>query len=300
MKLLEAPPHSTTRPDPATTLLLESVRADALRDLVTRLSVPRHFTAESRANREIGDFIETEFASMGYKTQRHGSCANILAVPQHHDGPCPEILLGAHYDSVPGTPGADDNASAVAGMLAVARALSPTSSPVGFVAFNREEDDLFGSREFVADFVLARGIQLREVHVLEMIGYCDHRPGTQSLPPELPIDVGDVGDFIALVCNDRSNHLAPTVLDHAATYLPGFPVKALQVFGGKERLVHHLERSDHSPFWHAGIPATMWTDTSEFRNQNYHQSSDTPESLDYEFLKKVVQVLVAYLAGRSA
>jgi hypothetical protein len=125
-----------------------------------------------------------------------------------------------------------------------------------------------------------------------MVGYCSHSPGSQELPPGIPIKIPDVGDFLGLIGNRRSNALIDGILEQSKSYLPGFPVLGLKVYHGLEKFAPHLRRSDHAPFWKTGIPALMWTDTSEFRNPNYHQWSDTPDTLDYVFLRRVTQLLL--------
>ncbi len=114
------------------------------------------------------------------------------------------------------------------------------------------------------------------------------------MPPGIPAFIApDVGDFLALLANRHSNAIGEALLDLAASYVPGFPVVALKMYLGIERLIKDLHRSDHAPFWEAGIPALMWTDTSEFRNPHYHRETDTPETLDYEFLTRVTQLTLA-------
>ena len=223
-----------------------------------------------------------------------GEYANVVArLRKAPDSAC--VLVGAHYDSVSDTPGADDNASAVAALLACAKILAhhAPECPVCFVAFNREEDGLLGSADFVRTIVAERNISVREAHVLEMVGYCDHRPGSQAIPPGLPIQMPDRGDFLGLLANKDSIDMASTVLQMARTYQPDFPVLSLKVFAGVEKLLPVLQRSDHAPFWNAGIPTILWTDTSEFRNHYYHQPTDTPDTLDYDFLRSVTQILIA-------
>ena len=130
--------------------------------------------------------------------------------------------------------------------------------------------------------------------MLEMVGYCQHTPGSQDLPPGLPIKLGhDKGDFLAVIANRHSNSRLKPIIKCAATYVPDFPVLGLKVVFGLEKKFSDLRRSDHAPFWDKKIPAFMWTDTSEFRNPNYHMPSDTPDTLDYEFLQTVTQLLVA-------
>jgi Zn-dependent M28 family amino/carboxypeptidase len=199
------------------------------------------------------------------------------------------------------TPGADDNASAVAAMLACAKVcatLHPRPA-IGFVAFNREEDDLAGSKDFVAHFLPEAGFKVAAIHVLEMVGYASSEPGSQRVPERLPIRMPKVGDFLGLLANRHSSHEADEVLKTARSYLPDFPAMNLKVALGIERFFPVLARSDHAPFWEAGIPAVMWTDTSEFRNPHYHQASDTPETLDYTFLANVARLLCAHVFSRK-
>ena len=287
-----------------------SIDKDWLRAVVERISIPRHYEAQPENNRQVGAWVEQQFQSLGYRTIRQGPYDNIVAMPATvaESDFQPRILIGAHYDSKPRTPGADDNGSAVAAMLGCAKAVQEFNKVLGqqensrgtqivLVAFNREEDGLLGSCDFVENYLPASW-KLDEVHILEMVGYCDHSPGSQGVPEGLPIKLShDRGDFLALIANRSSNSLLKPILKVAATYVPGFPVWGLKVFFGLENKFSDLRRSDHAPFWDRKIPAFMWTDTSEFRNHNYHQPTDTPETLDYEFLKKVTQLLVARCCG---
>jgi Zn-dependent M28 family amino/carboxypeptidase len=187
---------------------------------------------------------------------------------------------------VPGSPGADDNGSAVAVCLECARLVK--ENDVGstmIVLFNREEDGLLGSRQFVAYLAAQPAWAIAEAHIFEMVGFCSHAAGSQRTPPGVPVLAApDVGDFLGLLANRHSNSIAENLLTLAATYIPQSPVLALKIYLGIEKYFGHLLRSDHTPFWEAGIPAIMWTDTADFRNPNYHRASDTPDTLDYEFL----------------
>jgi Zn-dependent M28 family amino/carboxypeptidase len=280
------------RTDADVAAVLAGVSPARLHAYVDALSFPRHYVVERRANLRARDLLRDVLLGLGYEPRLQGSFDNIVATTGG-DGPC--LLLGAHYDSVPGTPGADDNASAVAACLECARlAKEHDLGPVMIVLFNREEDGLLGSREFVAD--LAPGT-VAEAHVFEMVGYRRRDAGSQRTPPGLPSFLTpDVGDFLALLANRRSNGIAEALLKLAASYVAGFPVLALKVYLGIERYLGHLQRSDHAPFWQAGVPAVMWTDTSEFRNPHYHQTTDTPETLDYDFLADVTRLALARVA----
>ena len=121
------------------------------------------------------------------------------------------------------------------------------------------------------------------------------RPGSQRLPRGLPIRLGrDRGDFLAVLGNRRSRKLVDSLMRCATSYVPELQVLGLKIWCGLENRVHHLRHSDHAPFWKAGKPALMWTDTAEFRNPNYHQPTDTPDTLDYEFLRSVTHLLIAH------
>ena len=263
-----------------------------LKETIARISIPRHFQHEARNNKQVAAWIEREFQRFGLHTERQGKYENIVAT-MLDDPAQARVLIGAHYDSVPKTPGADDNASAVAGMLAAAKALSSVGPlPIVYVAFNREEDGMLGSRDFVESYLLPRGCKLEAAHILEMIGYCDKAAGSQATPAGLPVNLGDTADFIGILMNDASNLYAASLIATAEKYVADLPVKTLEIFDGMEHHLPDLLRSDHSSFWNAGLPALMWTDTSEFRNPHYHQAGDTPETLDYGFIKKVTDLLV--------
>jgi len=126
-----------------------------------------------------------------------------------------------------------------------------------------------------------------------MVGYATSAPASQRIPAGLPVHIEDIGDFLGLLANRHSNALMETVLRHAGGYAPGLPVTGLKVKLGLEKFFPVLARSDHAPFWAQNIPAVMWTDTSEFRNHNYHRHTDTPDTLNYAFLRKVTQLLTA-------
>lgn len=284
-----------THPDVAAALA--AVSPTRLRGLIDALSFPRHYAAERRANVRARDFLVAHLRGLGYTPALQGSYDNVVATAGDVAAGG-ALLLGAHYDSVPGTPGADDNASAVAACLECARLLAGRDAgPVAVVLFNREEDGLLGSTEYVAD--LPPGA-VAEAHVFEMVGYCTTAPGSQRMPPGLPATLApDVGNFLGLLANRGSNAAAEELVRLAAGYVPGFPVLALKMYLGVEKLFGHLHRSDHAPFWKAGIPAVMWTDTADFRNPHYHQPSDTPDTLDYDFLARVTRLALARSLTRA-
>ncbi len=298
MQVIDAASLRPAKADRALDSLLGSACEAELRADVAALAYPRHFSAEAAANARACAWIADAFASNGYAVSLSGPFRNIVAtLPGCPPGP--RILVGSHYDTVPATPGADDNASAVAVSLACARALAalPSPPPVMFVSFNREEDGLLGSQEFVSHYVPAMAHPIRVAHVLEMVGYCSHLSGSQQLPRGLPIRAPNVGDFLGLLTNRSSNRLVRPLLRLARTHVDDLHVLGVKVFFGFEKRFPHLLRSDHAPFWQAKIPAIMWTDTSEFRNPHYHQPSDRPETLDYRFMRQVTQLLLATIVS---
>lgn len=282
--------------------LSTSIDIQRLRASVYRLaSEPRPVGSPARLG--AAEFIERELRSYGYLVRRqHLSAAgfpsfNIVAeppVPQEDETErldLPIFLLGAHYDSVSGSPGADDNATAVAALLEVARVLAPdlisgakTRCRLWLVAFDLEEHGMVGSMNLAESLQAAREPVAGMVS-LKMLGYTDSRPNSQHMPESLRGLYPSVGNFIGLVGNERSKDL----LGHFSLHMkqvPGLPVESLAVPGDGD-ILPETRLSDHSPFWGLGYSALMITDTSFMRNPHYHLASDTPETIDYEFLTKV-------------
>jgi Zn-dependent M28 family amino/carboxypeptidase len=287
------------RTDTAVADVLRGVSPERLHAFVDMLAFPRHYVAERKANLRARDLLLRLLHNLGYAPVLQGTYDNIVVTSGVDEGPC--LLLGAHYDSVPGTPGADDNGSAVAVCLECARLVKEHQiGSTMIVLFNREEDGLLGSREFVAHLAAQPAWAVEEAHVFEMVGFCTRARGSQRMPPGLPgVVAPDAGDFLGLLANRHSNAVAENLLTLAATYVPQFPVLALKIYLGMERYFGHLHRSDHAPFWQAGLSAVMWTDTAEFRNPNYHRASDTPDTLDYGFLAQVTKLALARVVARA-
>lgn len=197
------------------------------------------------------------------------------------------IVIGAHYDTVPGSPGADDNATGIAVLLELARHFShqPSRRPLHLVAFDLEEYGLWGSRAYVEAL---RGQPIHLMLSLEMLGYCARETADQP-SQTYPLSGMDLiypksGDFIALIGNWQ---IIPTMwrLQRAMSkagancaWLPmvnqGLPLPATR-------------RSDHAPFWDAGYNAILVTDTADLRNPHYHLATDTLSTLDIQFLSQI-------------
>lgn len=276
--------------------LLQRIEENDLRAWVRRLSIPRDFAAQPEENRATAKWIGGQLKSWGYDVTFQGRYYNVLALPPVIRRPL--VLVGAHFDSIANTPGADDNASAVAAMLGVAKCLAghAIADQIGFVSFNCEEDGLLGSADFVEHFLIPQKIPLACAHVLEMVGYASESPNSQAVPPGLPIRVPTTGNFLGILGNRDSARPLREILAAARTYLPNFPVIGLRVTLGLEQYFPVLQRSDHAPFWRRRLPSVMWTDTSEFRNNNYHSPNDLPDTLNYEFLTNVTRLLAVMVA----
>ncbi|NEQ99111.1 MAG: M28 family peptidase [Cyanothece sp. SIO2G6] len=205
------------------------------------------------------------------------------------------LLIGAHYDAVLGSPGADDNATGMAALLEIAHLFSPlhASVPLKLVLFDWEEAGLWGSRAFVAD--PNETAALSGAVILEMLGYRCQVEGCQQYPP-LPIrPPTQRGDFLAVV-GDRTHPDLTRAFQHIDSDIPIYTL-SVPTFGG---LSPDLLRSDHVPFWQQGIGAVMVTDTANFRNPHYHQESDRPDTLDPEFLTAATQSIVNVILQLSA
>ncbi|MEM6989310.1 MAG: M28 family peptidase [Myxococcota bacterium] len=266
----------------------------ALRADVAAFAIPRHYEMQRRANRDTHDRLADSLCALGYSVRSQGRFRNVVALPSAPRQPV--TLVCAHYDSVPTTPGADDNASALAVLLEVARRCAGRHTRhVAFVGFNGEEDGLLGSRDFVAQGMA--GLQVASAHVLEMVGYTSREPNSQAAPPRLPRILPTVGDFVAVVGGG-----APQALAHVAAASRGRGMPRVVRFDAPRwlhRTVPDLLRSDHAPFWAAGVPALMWTDTGNFRNPHYHRETDTPDTLDYGFMSQVANLLHAVVGARG-
>lgn len=208
----------------------------------------------------------------------------------------PLIILGAHFDAVVGTPGADDNASGVAVLLETARLLSQLNlaTPVLFCAFNLEELNMIGSTAFARKLQTA-GKKIAAMVSLEMVGYTDPRPGSQKLPVGLGRFYPDRGDFIGVVGNWQSNALLHKFAA-GMRQVTKLNVETLSV-PGKGMILPAVRLSDHAPFWDLGYPGLMITDTSFYRNPHYHGSTDSIETLDIEFMSRVCEGVVRGLSA---
>ncbi|NDD28675.1 MAG: M20/M25/M40 family metallo-hydrolase [Proteobacteria bacterium] len=269
----------------------ERALAERLRRHVAHLAAsPRPATDVSAQARALA-YIEAQLSDAGVGVKRQRTVADGSGLPNlvvRRDGTradLPAIVVGAHYDSVEGSPGADDNASGVAALIELARLTAdvrPARSIV-FAFFSEEEVDMRGSRFLAAD-LRAGGVAVEAMLSLEMLGfYCD-APESQRYPVSMLSWIyPSRGDFVAFLGNLRSRRLTRTCVE-AFRRTVAFPCEGLAA----PDALRDVFRSDNASFWAEGFPAVMVTDTSNFRNPHYHKASDVPDTLAYDRLARVV------------
>ena len=236
------------------------------------------------------DYVTREFEALGYPVQRQTficqrvEVANVIA---GHPDPQGYYLLGAHFDTVAGTPGADDNASGVAVLLEVSRLAreTPTFKPWAFVGFTTEEPPAYftpymGSRVYAKQARKNRE-NLLGMLCLESVGYFVQEPNSQEIPLALKfLGYSTTGNYLGLVANWHSRPLLQK-LERAFQAGSSLPVSSLAVpLGGV--FIPETRLSDHANFWDEGYQAVMLTDTAFLRNPNYHGPEDTLDTLNLD------------------
>jgi Zn-dependent M28 family amino/carboxypeptidase len=291
------------------------VSPERLQRLLATIAGERNLLTSPTHHAATADLIRERFLAAGLKLVEQavpssaGAGRNLIGRLPGAENPDRTWILGAHYDTVTGTPGADDNGIAVAGLLEAARLLSGRRfrDTIELVAWDLEEPQPWqpvitrGSRR-MARQARAQKAQIEGVIVLEMIGCCRTEPGSQRFPPGFGLLFPKLrswvaardnrGDFLAVVGNHRSSRLFSSL--QAAAETTNVPLGSILV-SGAARLVPDFYRSDHAPFWSRGYPAVMLTDTANFRNQHYHQPTDTIETVDLEFAAKVMSTALLAL-----
>jgi hypothetical protein len=265
----------------------------------------RSFRDVEKLNRSA-DYIENAFRTYGCAVHRQAflyggrTYYNIIAEVNGTNSTKDSVLIiGAHYDTVVGTAGADDNASGIAGLLELARltALQPAERTIRFVAFSLEEPPAYGT-EFMGSYVYARSVKEEGIKVygmisLEMIGFFCEEKECQKYPlPFLGWFFPDKGDYISFVGNLSSRSFTRKVNNHFRK-ASSLPTESLNTFSW----VTGIDFSDHRNFWAFGFKAFMITDTSFYRNPYYHEAGDTPEKLDYKRMSELVAGLHKAIRG---
>jgi Zn-dependent M28 family amino/carboxypeptidase len=284
-------------PPPANAALREALRRD-----VTQLAgtLGERNVTLAKEYAQAAEYVEQSLRAAGYAPTRQEYtvegvvCANIEAELK---GTSPEIVvIGAHYDSVDGSPGADDNASGVAAMLALARAFAHDGArprpTIRFVAFANEEPPTFMTEQ-MGSYVYAkrchdRGERIAAMLSLESLGYYSDAPHSQQYPAMLDRVFPNAGNFVAFAGNLRSSSLVRRCIRtfRKQATVPSEGAALPETITG-------IAWSDQWAFWRFGYTAVMVTDTAPFRNPHYHRATDLPETLDYERFARVVEGLEA-------
>jgi aminopeptidase YwaD len=285
----------------------ESAREERLREDVMHLQGLRHGRRHRTALQDTAEGLEVRLAACGGLVRRQmvsyrgDDYHNLVSTKAGENPDLPWLLVGAHYDGPPRSPGADDNASGVAVLLEVARTLQelPLRRTMQVVAFTLEENQgpwgpsRIGSRVFVKN-ALARGVRYQGALILECVGYSSSAAGSQRRPPLFGENVPAQGDFLAVVSNTPSMGVARRFCMAAGGQVPQLPVLLHRV-RCSGRLLPPSRFSDHARFWDYGYPAVLLTDTAMFRNPHYHRMTDVAETLDFTFMARVTSAVIAAL-----
>ncbi len=284
---------------------------------IDAIAQPRHTQIQKAAARR---YITTQMIDYGLipieqpYAQANLTGTNIVVTIPGADPGAETVVLGAHYDTVEGSPGADDNGSAIATLLEAARIFSSQQFPgkaspsqpdtvklpntLKLVFFDQEEQQIDGSGLLGSLAFTERAENMARVKgavILDMVGYACHTAGCQSYPMNLPLsNLPETGNFLVVLGQSTHTDLIDAFVQSAQVSEPlvltlPLPQATLQLFPD-------LLRSDHAPFWHKSIPAVFVTDTANFRNPHYHSDQDTPETIDPLFLKGSAQHVVNAVA----
>ena len=292
--------------------LVNEVDSNRLRADLTFVEGVRHRTAGLAHLQAVRDSIARLFEASGLYTEEHTfsystyTGRNVLGTQPGTAAADTVVIVDAHYDSVANAPGADDNGSGTVGVMEIARLLSryPARKSLRFIGFDLEEASLAGSSRYVSSGLPATE-KVAGVFNFEMIGYYTEEPNTQDAPLGFNLIfpaaynqlVADSfrGNFITNVGFSPHATLANLFRNSATTYVPD--LKVIDVIMSSSFPVPDLLRSDHAPFWNAGLPAIMITDGADFRNKCYHTPADTlDEKLNFTFMSNVVKATLAAAA----
>lgn len=252
------------------------------------------------------DYIEDRLRNFGYEVSFQEykvggfKACNVISKKKGKEKGAEILVVGAHYDTFD-NPGADDNASAVAGLLEIARLLKDSEplKEIRFVAFANEEPPYFRTPE-MGSYEYAKSLRAEKKQVkaliLEMIGFYSDEPGSQHYPPFIGLAYPDIGNFIAFAGNMDSMKFIKAAKKSFKKHTD-FPIEHLAA----PNFVTGVDFSDHWAFYQFGYEAFIVTDTAFYRNTNYHKTTDTYENLDYERMAEVVRALgptILDLAGQ--
>ncbi|MBT3994885.1 MAG: M20/M25/M40 family metallo-hydrolase [Chloroflexi bacterium] len=290
-------------------------------DVETLSASPRNSIQNKQQHATAAEWIANQFTKIGLSINRtvfdipmqspERSGLNIIGTlnPDSTERP---VLIGAHYDTVAGSPGADDNASGVAAMLECARILveAESSRKIVFAAFDAEElqspaEGLHGSTAYVV--TLRTEEHPSAAVILETIGF-----SSSTIKQKLPGSFRFLfrraykalrrqnfeANSLLILSNNSSRRISRSLEQAASIQQIGLPILPLEVPWWMP-LVRNLRRSDHAPFWQAGIPAVMISDTANFRNPNYHKPTDTAETIDPSMIAKATSMILEAITHGS-
>ncbi len=294
-------PDPAPRGGPGTPAVLPAPERARLEADVRAVAVVRHAVAAPEALRATEDHVALALGSAGLRVERQlfewrgREYHNVLGTRDGTDPARPWVVVGAHFDSRPETPGADDNATGVAALLETARLLqgADLAATVQFAGWNLEELQALplhyalGSRAH-ARFLRGQGRRLLGMLNLEMLGYTAAR---QRLPAgvQLVRRIPREGNFLGAIGDWGSRALLEAFTRAAGAAVPVIPL-AVPLRGW---LLPDVRRSDNARFWDEGYPALLLTDTADLRNPHYHRPSDTVETLDFDFLTRCTAAVAA-------
>lgn len=253
----------------------------------------------AKALSRAANYISDQWSHMGYDVMAQEyrakgiKCRNLEVTHLGSKHPDNIILIGAHYDTSVGCPGANENGSGIAALLEISRQIRrmETDYTVRFVAFTNQEPPLYGT-EKMGSWVYAhearqRGDNIRAAIILETLGFFTNAPASQIPLPLMGMFCPRRGNFLAMVSNIRSAGITRRFSKAFRTHSK-FPVKQLS---GPQGLPA-IGKSDQCAFWLNGYKSFMVTDTAPYRYPFYHSAKDTPDRLDYEHMTEIATGLV--------
>jgi Peptidase family M28 len=282
---------SSTQQKLAAAVISPQVSRERLLTHLQKLNFQRYTDAERLRSR---NYITSELKKYGFKLKQQSfpEGVNIIAERLGSDRNAGAILVGAHYDTVFKSPGADDNSTGVAVVLEIARIFGLESTPrtLKLVLFDKEEAGLIGSQAFATKKTHVK--DLRGAIIMDMVGYACYNPGCQDYPTGLPVkNKSDKGDFIAVI-GDTEHLPLLNSFPNSTSKQENLPAILTVPIPLKGLLTPDTLRSDHAPFWYQGIGAVLVTDTANLRTPHYHQPSDKPNNIDNSFFIGAAQIIV--------
>jgi len=296
--------------------LVDQVTEASLINWMSQVEGIRHRTGDPDHLNEVRTLIENEMTDADFFMRSQDfdfanfPSKNIIGRKAGSALNTNTIVLCGHYDTISNSPGADDNGSAVCGLLEALNILQnyEFEKSLLFIGFDNEEDGLIGAYTFTGSG-MAEYETIESVINMEMIGYYSDQPNSQTLPPNFeiafPSQVAELeandfrGDFITNVGSTFGPEIVAAFNSNAALYVPDLSVISLSVLGTGTGVFDDLRRSDHAAFWDQLIPALMITDGANFRNPFYHTANDVTSTLDFDFMANVVKAIVATLASEA-